>query len=146
MLREGHGVVEIRLRHFQTSEPIWMSYYLFHVRDKDGAVVGWATVSRDITERRHGEAALRKSEERLGLFENRTGMACGTGICGMIKIWYATPTIADAPEQIPASGSILYGVNDKRTTAGFDPKILPCVMVACIRFESEFRFRACDGT
>ncbi|MDG4583224.1 MAG: PAS domain S-box protein [Candidatus Competibacter sp.] len=63
VLREGQGTVEIRLRHFQTGEPIWMSYYLFHVRDASGAVIGWATVSHDITERRRAEAALRESEE-----------------------------------------------------------------------------------
>ena len=71
VLREGHGVVEIRLRHFQTGEPIWMSYYLFHVRNKDGAVIGWATVSRDITERRRMEEERQKSEQRYrALFEN----------------------------------------------------------------------------
>ena len=59
VLREGHGEVEIRLRHFQTGVPIWMSYYLFHMRDSSGTVVGWATVSRDITERRQAEDKIR---------------------------------------------------------------------------------------
>lgn len=63
--REGHGDVEIRLRHFQTGEPIWMYYYLFSVYDAAGMPVGWATVSRNITERRQAEAALRESESRL---------------------------------------------------------------------------------
>ncbi|MCQ8105105.1 PAS domain S-box protein [Methylomonas sp. SURF-2] len=63
--REGHGDVEIRLRHFQTGEPIWMNYYLFSVDDAAGMPVGWATVSRNITERRQAEAALRESESRL---------------------------------------------------------------------------------
>ena len=62
VLREGHGDVEIRLRHFQTGKPIWVFYYLFHVHDSNGNLIGWATVSRDITERRQarggeGEAA-----------------------------------------------------------------------------------------
>jgi PAS domain S-box-containing protein len=52
VLREGHGDVEIRLRHFLTGEPIWMYYYLFRVHDAKGTLVGWATVSRDITERK----------------------------------------------------------------------------------------------
>ncbi|TPQ28119.1 PAS domain S-box protein [Methylomonas koyamae] len=63
--REGHGDVEIRLRHFQTGEPIWMNYYLFSVYDAAGMPIGWATVSRNITERRQAEAALRESESRL---------------------------------------------------------------------------------
>ena len=52
VLREGHGDVEIRLRHFLSGEPIWMYYYLFRVQDSKGTLVGWATVSRDISERK----------------------------------------------------------------------------------------------
>jgi PAS domain S-box-containing protein len=65
VLREGHGDVEIRLRHFQTGEPIWMFYYLFHVRDANGDLIGWATVSRDITERRKAEGEIRKLNAEL---------------------------------------------------------------------------------
>ncbi len=65
VMREGHGEVETRLRHFQTGEPIWMSYYLFHVRDSGGALVGWATVSHNITERRRTEEDLRITNEEL---------------------------------------------------------------------------------
>ncbi len=60
VLREGDGSVEIRLRHFQTGEPIWVYYYLFSVRDAGGEIVGWATVSRDITERKRVEAEREK--------------------------------------------------------------------------------------
>ena len=61
VLREGHGDVEIRLRHFQTGEPICVFYNLFSVRDASGGIVGWATVSRDITERRQTEEAQLQS-------------------------------------------------------------------------------------
>jgi PAS domain S-box-containing protein len=61
VLREGHGDVEIRLRHFQTGEPIWMFYSLFNVLDASGEIVGWATVSRDITERKQSEEYQRQS-------------------------------------------------------------------------------------
>ena len=65
VLREGHGDVEIRLRHFQTGEPIWVLYYLFSVRDANGEIVGWATVSRDITERKLGEIRLRDATDMM---------------------------------------------------------------------------------
>jgi len=65
VMREGHGVVEIRLRHFQTGEPVWMSYYLFHLRDASGTVVGWATVSRDITERKKAQEEIYRLNAEL---------------------------------------------------------------------------------
>ena len=64
-LREGHGDVEIRLRHFQTGKPIWMFYYLFSVRAANGEIVGWATVSRDITERKQAEQELEQHRHHL---------------------------------------------------------------------------------
>ncbi|TAJ94214.1 MAG: PAS domain S-box protein [Gammaproteobacteria bacterium] len=71
VMREGHGDVEIRLRHFQNGEPIWMFYYLFTVCDASGTPVGWATVSRDITERKQAEAALTARTEELQALASR---------------------------------------------------------------------------
>jgi len=65
VLRDGHGDVEIRLRHFQTGEPIWMFYYLFSVRDASGTTIGWATVSRDITKRKQAEEKIREQLDEL---------------------------------------------------------------------------------
>jgi len=65
VLREGQGDVEIRLRHFQTGEPIWMFYYLFSVKDENNTPIGWATVSRDITEKKQIEKVLRRNEKDL---------------------------------------------------------------------------------
>lgn len=82
VLREGHGDVEIRLRHFQTGEPVWMLYSLFNVHDASGEMVGWATVSRNITERRQKESLLRASEDRYrSLFDN---MMEGFSYCRML--------------------------------------------------------------
>jgi len=71
VLKEGHGDVEIRLRHFHTGEPIWMFYNLFSVLDDKGTPVGWATVSRDITRQKETENELRsKSKQIQRILEN----------------------------------------------------------------------------
>ncbi|MDI6402561.1 PAS domain S-box protein, partial [Balneolaceae bacterium ANBcel3] len=65
VLREGHGSVEIQMRHFQTHEPIWVRYHLFRVIDSNNEPVGWATVSSNISEQKSIEMALRESEARF---------------------------------------------------------------------------------
>lgn len=65
VLREGHGDVEIRLRHFRTGEPIWFYYYLFSVHDASGKAIGWATVSHNISERRKAEEEIRRLNTEL---------------------------------------------------------------------------------
>jgi PAS domain S-box-containing protein len=65
VLREGHGDVEIRLRHFQTGEPLWFYYYLFSVHDAGGNAIGWATVSHDITERRRADEEKQMLQAQL---------------------------------------------------------------------------------
>ena len=64
VLREGEGDVEIAMRHFETGEPIWLFHYLFCIRDAAGKIVGLATVSRDITERKALDAALQEAGQR----------------------------------------------------------------------------------
>lgn len=64
VMRNGQDMVEIRLRHFQTGEPIWMLYNLFSVLNSSGTAIGWATLSHDITKRRQSELQLRESEQR----------------------------------------------------------------------------------
>ena len=62
-LHEGFGEIEVRFRHFKTNEPIWMCYQVFVIRDKAGDSLGVATVSRDLTDEKRGEAALVRSEK-----------------------------------------------------------------------------------
>ena len=65
VLQKGEDNIEIRLRHFQTGEPIWMLYNLFSVRNIKDEIVGWATVSRDITERKQTELLLQEKTEEI---------------------------------------------------------------------------------
>jgi PAS domain S-box-containing protein len=68
VLREGHASVEIRFRRFDTGEPVWMLYNVFQLRDPQGAPIGLATVSRDITERKRAEDALKDADRRKDVF------------------------------------------------------------------------------
>lgn len=63
VVEQGQNEVEIRFRHFRTGAAIWMIYGVFALKDAEGALVGYATSSRDITERKATEEALRHSEE-----------------------------------------------------------------------------------
>ena len=65
VLREGHGEVEIRFRHFKTGEAIWMLYNVFGIFDARSHHVGWATVSVDITKRKAAEGLLEESRKEL---------------------------------------------------------------------------------
>ena len=68
VLREGHANVEIRFRRFDTGEALWMLYNVFYLRDANGEPSGLATVSRDITERRRAEDALKAADRRKDEF------------------------------------------------------------------------------
>ena len=59
--REGHAETEVRMRHFRSGEPVWMIYTVYVIRDTDGQPEGYATVSRNITERKLAEERLRQA-------------------------------------------------------------------------------------
>ena len=65
VLREGHGKVEIRFRHFVTGEPVWVDYSLVVLNDAMGRPIGLGTVTHDLTERKRAEIALQVSEARF---------------------------------------------------------------------------------
>lgn len=65
VLKDGHGEVEIRFRHFQSGTPVWVIYSVFMIHDSKGNPSVMATVSRDITERKNMEKELeRRVKER----------------------------------------------------------------------------------
>ncbi len=68
VLREGRGEVEIRFRHFRTGEALWMIYNVFPLRNSDDRMIGYGTVSRDITERRYAEQVLKEADRRKDEF------------------------------------------------------------------------------
>ena len=86
VLREGYGDVEIRLRHFQTGEPIWMFYSLFNILDDHKTPVGWATVSRDITESRLAEESLKTYAEELERQRNELNKRMHQSVNAISKI------------------------------------------------------------
>jgi PAS domain S-box-containing protein len=75
VLRDGHGEVDIRFRHFRTGEAIWMLYNVLNILDATGGIVGWATVSTNITERRRAEDALQESRQELRALAGRLLLA-----------------------------------------------------------------------
>ena len=65
VVRDGHGEVEIRFRHFRTGDPLWMIYAVFTLTDTAGSPSGFATVSRNISERKRTEQQLFETNQRL---------------------------------------------------------------------------------
>lgn len=72
---EGYGETEIRFRHFQTNDPIWMCYQVFVICDTNGNALGMATVARDLTDEKRGEAALVRSEKLAAVGRLATSIA-----------------------------------------------------------------------
>lgn len=65
VMKNGHGEVEVRFRHFKTSQPRWMAYKLWTLTDAANQPVGFATVSQDVTERKRLEDDLRRLAANL---------------------------------------------------------------------------------
>jgi PAS domain S-box-containing protein len=60
VLARGHGEIDVRFRHFKTGVTRWMAYKVIALVDGAGNPIAFATVSQDVTERRHMEDSLRR--------------------------------------------------------------------------------------
>jgi PAS domain S-box-containing protein len=60
---EGRWAGELRLRHWQTGKSIPVFYDAFRMDDPTGKPMNFATVTRDLTEQKKVEEALRRSEK-----------------------------------------------------------------------------------
>src|SRR5579883_2911523 len=65
VLQEGRATVEIRFRHFKTGATVWMAYSVSCIQDASDQLIGLATVSRNITDRKQLEFSLQASEAKL---------------------------------------------------------------------------------
>jgi PAS domain S-box-containing protein len=71
VMASGHGELDIRFRNFKSDETRWMAYKVLLLRDDEGRPVAFATVSRDVTERRHLADDLRRLAQDLSEADRR---------------------------------------------------------------------------
>jgi PAS domain S-box-containing protein len=73
VMSQGYWEGEIRFKHFQTGEAIWVIWNLFTLKDSEtGEPWALATASRDITESKKAEEELRSREQRFRAIFNST--------------------------------------------------------------------------
>ncbi|MDD4906916.1 MAG: PAS domain S-box protein, partial [Methylobacter tundripaludum] len=65
VLQNNRAEIEIRFRHFKTGEVLWMIYNVFALKDLHDNIVGFGTVSTNITEHKQIEEALRERQMDL---------------------------------------------------------------------------------
>ena len=75
LMRNGTWDGDFRFRNLKTGAAIEVSWNLFLIRNSAGEPMGIATVTRDITERKKAEVALRESEERFRHLVEQAGEA-----------------------------------------------------------------------
>ncbi len=74
VLKDGFARTEIRFRNFKTGKAIWLDYGVTLLRSRTGAPIGFATISRDLTDRRKNDEERRVSsklaESQARLFDS----------------------------------------------------------------------------
>lgn len=67
-LKGSRSEAEVRFRNFKTGQARWVICNVFPIQTSGGELVGFGTVSRDITERRQTEEMLKESDKRKDEF------------------------------------------------------------------------------
>jgi signal transduction histidine kinase len=70
-LKDGHGEIQIRFRHFKTGAARWMAFKVLTLTDGANQPAGFATVSQDVTERKRLEDDLRRLAADLSETDRR---------------------------------------------------------------------------
>jgi PAS domain S-box-containing protein len=71
VLEKGHGEIEIRFRHFETGQALWMAYKVLTLPDASGRPVAFATISQDVTDRKRLADDLRRLAADLAESDRR---------------------------------------------------------------------------
>jgi PAS domain S-box-containing protein len=89
VFKDGRWEGETLFRHFKTAAAIPMWQHVFFITDEAGCPLALATISRDITERKRAEEALRRSEGYLSEAQRltHTGSYAWNVASGQIVYW-----------------------------------------------------------
>jgi PAS domain S-box-containing protein len=110
VVENGHGELEIRFRHFQTGEALWMAYKVLKLTSAAGEPIAFATVSQDVTERRRLEDSLRRLAADLSRADRRKDEFLATlshelrnpltPLCNMVEILKRSGDAAMLPKAL----------------------------------------------
>ncbi len=153
--RDGFAAVEVRFRHFRTGAPVWMHYSVVPMRGSDDEVIGFATISRDLTERRRVENLIRAAMQRAEETAERLRAALDASGTGTFR-WDIRKGVLDWDANLDR----LFGLEPHATVRSlpeFIELVHPAdrarVTAACERcasdgghFHEEFRVLWPDGT
>ncbi|RYU59352.1 PAS domain S-box protein [Methylolobus aquaticus] len=147
VLSEGRWCGDLTFRHWLTDAPIPVLYEVFRIDDpQTRKPLYFATVTRDMTERKQGEHALRASEQRFrAVYEHAAiGIAIGDPEGHLLECNPAFQTLLGyTPEELRQQTSSDLVHPDDRATDRFQIRCLRAQ--ALPSFETESRYIRKDG-